>query len=182
MNTAKPAVSSLPLSIRLATAADAPRLAEIHIFGWRAAYQNLISEEYLFATLSVQKRIASFAKALEARGSEQPKEETWVCESSSVIQGFITVGNCRDTDQPDGFELMGLYIDPLLRRRGSGSALAVRCEELARQRGYREIFLWVLADNHPARRFYEQAGYQLEGKSQLLEKFKLEELRYVKRL
>ncbi|MBU0934130.1 MAG: GNAT family N-acetyltransferase [Spirochaetes bacterium] len=181
MTTAELTRNNIPPSIRPATIADAARLAEIHIFGWRAAYQDLISEEYLFASLSVYKRVASLAKALDPNLSEKP-EETWVCERGLAIQGFMTVGSCRDDDKPDGFELMGLYMDPLLRRRGSGSALVVRCEELARQRGYREIFLWVLAENHPARRFYEQAGYQPEGKSQLLEKFGLEEVRYVKLL
>jgi len=42
--------------IRKATVEDANRLAEIHVFGWRFAYRNLISDELLFKKMNVVKR------------------------------------------------------------------------------------------------------------------------------
>ncbi|MBU0927932.1 MAG: GNAT family N-acetyltransferase [Spirochaetes bacterium] len=161
--------------IRKAARDDAPRIAEIHVFGWRAAYRGIVPDEILFNRLSVVKRAPSIADALEA------DEETYVYEDG-FVRGWMTIGDCRDEDAKDDFELWGIYVDPLLKRSGVGRALVGFCEDQARARGKRRIKLWVFKDNAPSRSFYEAMGFSTDGKEQLIEKLGAIEIRYQKYL
>ena len=163
--------------IRRAETGDAMRMAEIHVFGWRSAYRNIVSDSYLFSTLSVGKRFDAFNDILK-----EDKRETYVYEEDGIIKGFMTIGNCRNEDKKDAFELWGLYIEPLMKRTGIGTKMIKYCEEQARIRGYKENVLWVLKENKNARKFYETMGYREDGKEELLEKINAEEIRYAKEL
>lgn len=134
--------------IRPANLDDATRIAEIHIFGWRAAYRGIISDEYLFAKLSVSKRILSLKKALEEKA-----EETYVLEDQGIIKGFMTLGPSRNEDKRDAFELWGIYVDPLLTGIGIGTEMVRFFEFIARERAYTETILWVFKDNTRSRGF-----------------------------
>lgn len=175
------------IMIRKATTEDAPRLAEIHVFGWRAAYRGIVPEEYLFKTLSVARRAPRFAEAIAAG------EETYVLADDAggaegILRGFMTIGDCRDDDVANGpeggraFELWGIYVDPLMKRAGVGRRLVEFCEGEARARGRSAIYLWVLRDNAPSRAFYEAMGFAPDGREQLIERLGAWETRYVKRL
>ena len=173
--------------IRTAHGDDAPRIAEIHVFGWRAAYRGIIPDGYLFGGLSVTRRAAALAGKLES------EEETYVWEDgplpslpgkepASVIRGWMTIGDSRDEDADGAFELWGIYVDPLMKRTGVGRALVAFCEAEARARGKSEITLWVLRDNAPSRAFNEALGFAPDGKEQFLEGLGTTETRYRKRL
>jgi RimJ/RimL family protein N-acetyltransferase len=47
--------------------------------------------------------------------------------------------------------------------------------------GYEKLYLWVLEDNHPARRFYEKNGFDFNGDTleYVIEGKPLNEVRYV---
>jgi len=92
--------------IRTATIDDVYRIAEIHVMGWRFAYRNIISEDYLYKTMHISKRVVAFTKHIEERN-----EETYVFEENQIIKAFMTIGRCRDSDKPDCYELWGLYYD-----------------------------------------------------------------------
>jgi GNAT superfamily N-acetyltransferase len=156
---------------------DIPRVAEIHVFGWRAAYRGIVDDAYLFGTLAVEKRIASLGRAFE-----EGREETWLLEEEGIVKGFSTMGPCRNPDKADAFELWGLYVEPLMKGAGIGSRLLRHCEDEARARGHGENCLWVLRDNAAAHRFYEGRGYAPDGKEEILERFGVVELRYAKGL
>ena len=63
-----------------------------------------------------------------------------------------------------GYEIpsLGLAVHPDERARGAGRELMERLHEEARRRGATRVRLTVYADNEPARRLYEQLGYELE--------------------
>ena len=165
-------------SIRRAVYEDAPRLSEIHIFGWRNAYRGIVSDDYLFGKLRVEKRTERFRATL-AEGTE----ESYVAEADGLVYGFMTIGDCRDADRGrDSFELWGIYVDPCLMRSGAGSALIASCEAEASRREKREVLIWVFEGNPVGRAFYEKHGYVPEGKSQVIEFFNAVEMRYVKTL
>jgi len=136
--------------IRPAKLEDAKRLAEIHVSGWRYAYKGIISDEVLFKRLNVNNRINSFKEVIRSE-----KEETYVFDDGNV-KGFLTIGNCRDTDK-DGssFELWGLYVDHSFWRNHIGEELLFFAEEQALIRKRKEVVLWVLKDNSGGRKFYE---------------------------
>lgn len=164
--------------IRRAVYADAPRLAEIHIMGWRNAYRGIVKDDYLFGRMRVEKGIARFRTML-AEGTE----ETYVAEAEGIAYAFMTIGDSRDADRGrDSFELWGIYADPFLMRAGAGSALLAFCESEAEKRERREILIWCFEKNPIGRAFYEKHGYVPEGKSQVIEFFGEAEMRYVKAL
>jgi len=179
--------------IRKATKDDASRVAEIHVFGWRAAYGDIVAEGYLFGRLSVARRAAALAEQLGTGEETYVYEEAGIPgrpgdEPGAVIRGWMTIGDSRDDDirgGPDGdgaFELWAVYVDPLMKRRGVGKALVAFCEAEARARGRDSVSLWVFRDNAPARAFYQALGYRPDGAEQLIEGLGAREVRYRKRL
>ena len=76
----------------------------------------------------------------------------------------VAYGMLRGWDA--GFEIpsLGLAVHPAARGRGLGRALTERLHEEARARGAARVRLTVYATNEPARRLYEQLGYELEEK------------------
>ena len=74
----------------------------------------------------------------------------------------VAYGMLRGWDA--GFEVpsLGLAVHPAERGRGFGRELTERLHEEARRRGASRVRLTVYADNEPARRLYEQLGYELE--------------------
>ncbi|KKD35070.1 GNAT family N-acetyltransferase [Limnoraphis robusta] len=57
--------------------------------------------------------------------------------------------------------LSNLAVHPQYRRLGVAQQLLSRCEAIARQWGYSQLYLHVLENNSPAKRLYFKAGYRL---------------------
>ena len=163
--------------IRQAEIKDASRIVEIHIFGWRCAYRGIISDDYLFTTLSVAQRIKPFEKVLE-----EHKKEIYVYEEEEIIKAFMTIGRCRDDDKKNAFELWALYVEPLMKHQGIGTKMIRYCEDIAVQRGFAENIVWVLKDNDASRKFYEKIGYKPDGKENYLQDIHAIEVRYTRKL
>ena len=165
------------LLIRKAIESDGPRIAEIHCYGWRFAYTDIISEKYLYSKLSVYDRTNRF---YDKKEYEDP--HFYVFDKDELIHGFMRMRQCGDEDKKDAFELCAIYVEPRLQGRGTGTALLKFCEQTATENGYYEIVLWVLQENQKAISFYEKNGYMADGKSQHLENIDAVEIRYVKNL
>ena len=69
---------------------------------------------------------------------------------------------CRSRfEQFDGCgEIISIYLLPEYMGKGYGKELLDRAVSELVGKGYREIFLWVLEENHRARRFYEKFGFK----------------------
>lgn len=70
--------------------------------------------------------------------------------------------------QPQLRYLESIWVHPAHRRRGVFRALLDKLIALARLLGVTELALWVLEDNHPARRAYEALGFRPTGARQFL--------------
>ncbi len=77
-------------------------------------------------------------------------------------QALGTVGAIVD----GGSELVSLWVDPAWRGQGVGDLLVEAVLDWARSQGYREVHLWVAADNVPATRLYARHGFRPTGSSQ----------------
>jgi ribosomal protein S18 acetylase RimI-like enzyme len=156
--------------IRPATPEDAEAVARVHVETWRAAYAHALSAEGL-ASLSVTQRA-------ELHRRSPPV----VAEVDGEIVGFVSVGPGTDPDT-DG-ELYAIYVLPDHWGSGVGRALMQAGEERMRELGHRHAILWVLEDNPRARRFYEAAGWTLDGTRRPIEIFgqPVPEIRYEKSL
>ena len=81
-------------------------------------------------------------------------------------------------------ELYGIYLDPSCWAKHLGRSLYLRSEIAMRALGYQTSRLWVLEANHRGRRFYEKAGYILDGHTKCIQRegAELREFRYQKKL
>jgi GNAT superfamily N-acetyltransferase len=147
---------------RDATVADARAIAEVHVAAWRWVYRGLMPDTLLDA-LSIDEREAMWREGL----SDPKPEPGWGClvaEEDGVVVGFVGFGPPDEPAEPAGAgEVFAIYLDPEIVGTGVGRELfAVACGRL-REAGYEQAFLWVLATNERARRFYERAGWVWDG-------------------
>lgn len=168
---------SLAIMIRKVSPSDGPRIAEIHCYGWRFAYKEILEEHYLYTQISVPKRLQNF---LDSKEYNHP--HFYVYEEGGIIRGFIKSGKCRDNDKKNSFEIWGIYVEPLMQRKGIGRKLLEHCEKSAAELGFTENVLWVLKENYQARKFYENHGYVPDRTEKYIDKIKATEIRYVKQL
>ncbi len=167
------------MNIRRAIPNDADAIARVHVDSWRSAYRGLVPDTYL-DKLDYERRAEYLRKSLAANS-----EEAYLWEQDGEVLGFLTLGQCGDTDvdQEATGEIYGIYLAPGQWRRGIGRRLCLYGEELLRSRGNLSIALWVFAGNDQARRFYEAIGYKADGASRTLNPgTPLEVIRYRKEL
>jgi GNAT superfamily N-acetyltransferase len=157
--------------IRPATADDAEGGARVQVETWQAAYAHALPSEQLQAW-SVE----------DAVGRHRAWPPTFVADLDGEIAGFVSVGTSRDPGT-DG-ELFAIYVHPVHWSTGMGRKLIEAGEEELRRLGHEEAILWVLNDNPRARRFYERAGWSLDGSARDINifGFDVSEVRYAKKL
>ncbi|MEV4532285.1 GNAT family N-acetyltransferase [Asanoa sp. NPDC049518] len=85
-----------------------------------------------------------------------------------TVIGFVTIGPYRNhqdrTDlDPTVGEVLAIYLEPDRIGTGVGRELMRAALTELGQRGYKQVRLWVLEDNHRSRRFYEKAGFTPDG-------------------
>jgi GNAT superfamily N-acetyltransferase len=149
-------------NIRLATVGDSRAIAEIHVLGWRAAYRGIVPDIVLEG-LSIDARAAQWRGRLDDAVANERR--VWVIEVDRHVQGFAVTARTRDEDEDAALtsELMALYLHPDAWGIGLGRDLVVHALADVRTRGWREASLWVLESNARARRFYEKAGFAVDG-------------------
>jgi GNAT superfamily N-acetyltransferase len=163
------------MQVRLARGADALAVETIRVRGWQAAYRHILPPVELDALHIDETRWR------ERFDSPPAGWTTFVAEHRSVVVGFAAVGPSRD--EPGLGEVYAIYVEPAAWSRGTGRALLARAEEQLTQT-YSTATLWVLTANARARRFYELAGWQLDGAVKAQDRWgvEAEELRYRKEL
>ena len=143
------------MHVRAASAADADAIARVHTRSWHVAYAGVFPAERLAAW-------RSDAERWRARLSEAaPRSSAFVAEDGGRVVGFSTCGVSRDEGGVG--ELYAIYVDPDAWGTGAGRRLLARAEQWLRENGFAEATLWVLEDNPRGRRFYERAGWALDG-------------------
>jgi len=160
--------------VRRATVDDAEAIERIRVRGWKTAYRHVFPRAELDAMQVDAARITSEL--------ERPRQgyACFVAEDEGRVLGWAVVG-------PDGSgrrgELHGLYVDPDSWSRGAGRALIRRAEEELAVT-WAEAVLWTLEDNPRTRRFYELAGWTVDGTRGSFPRFGVDVpvVRYGKRL
>ena len=166
------------LSVRPAAAADAERLADVHIQCWRETYSGMLSKAFL-AAADREDRLALWRSLLD----RTEPAEAWVACDDGIVVGFAGVRRCPGPGSPEGhppplsgdLELWGLYL--LASHQGFG--LGRRLVEAAL--GGRAASLWVAADNSRAIGFYRHFGFEPDGATDVLTGWEnLREIRMVR--
>jgi len=89
-----------------------------------------------------------------------PRVLTWVAEVEGSVVGFLSAHHLR-LRSGEGSEalLYEIGVREQLRLQGIGRALINALRAWMREAGV--SYVWVLADSHEARRFYEACGFRL---------------------
>jgi ribosomal protein S18 acetylase RimI-like enzyme len=151
------------LDIRPASDGDAYDIVRINVAGWRDAYPGLVPDEVLSA-MEVDSRVPRYRE----RMAQERDFETYVVGDGTALLGYLTCGpyridQRRDMLHPDVGEILAIYVDPPAQGRGAGRALMDSSLARLAERGFRQVRLWVLDGNSGACRFYERAGFRLDG-------------------
>lgn len=171
------------LNIRWATIDDAHGVAVVHVDAWRTAYRGLIDQAVLDRQ-SVESRTVMWrtwigrSLAGESTDAYGPvPHRLLVAESDDRILGWATFGGGRDDGSTGLGELAGLYTHPSAWSQGVGHGLLTRAEDELRAEGWTHAYLWALAGNDRASRFYESHGWHADGGEKVGEGGSVEGLR-----
>jgi ribosomal protein S18 acetylase RimI-like enzyme len=172
--------------VRDATTADAREIAAVHVATWQDAYAGLLPADFL-AGLDVKQRAENWHKRI----SDPPDRGfVLVYERLGRVRGFVSGGPSRDGAARAGGpseigEVYAIYVDPACQGQGAGTRLLEAAARWLAEAGFNEASLWVLAENHSSRRFYESCGWRGDGTMKPFdygEGQSIPEVRYITRL
>lgn len=149
------------MRIRASRTEDASKIARVHVDSWRETYQGIVSQSFL-SSLSYREREKWWHQRLL-----RPEQERSIFVAENVdneMVGFACGGPAREEKYPDyDGELYSIYILKKGQRQGVGKKLLQSVARDLLQKGYHSMLVWVIADNWPARRFYEAFHPQRVG-------------------
>lgn len=158
-------------SIAALAEGDVEELARVHVAVWQEAYAGIMPADYLASLDPVR-----FARRRRELMAERAAEQTLIArDEAGAIVGFAAFGPSRDEPPVVPDELYAINL--LARTHGTG--LADELLELATAGG--TCTLWVVTDNHRARRFYTRHGFVDEGGRQEHAATGTAELRMIRR-
>jgi ribosomal protein S18 acetylase RimI-like enzyme len=159
--------------IRRAHPSDADGIARVHVTAWHESYRGIIPDDAIKA-FSVEQRAAFWRGALA-----QSEALVHVAEADGAVCAFVSAGAARPGLPVPG-EIYALYVLDAVKRRGIGRELFGRARNDLAAHGFASFGLWVLANNPPARKFYETMGGRAdETRLDRKGKLALEELPYL---
>jgi ribosomal protein S18 acetylase RimI-like enzyme len=172
------------VEIRELTDADIDPVAAVHVRSWQKGYAGIVPAEVLDALDPA--RFAARRRELSVPAGAR----TVVADDAGTIAGFVSFGPGRVPQQHGEYdrsagEIYAIYVDPDRWGGGVGRLLiAAAIDGLTPD--YPEMRLWVLEENHRARRFYERAGMAPDGARELYRPpggdTEVPEIRYSRRL
>ena len=148
------------MNVRLATSRDVGAIAALHAASWREAYRGALSEAFLAGDVLADRR-AVWTTRFQ---SPQPGQFVAVADADGEVVGFACAFAAADPDW--GTLLDNLHVRSDVQRRAIGVQLMHRvaswCDEVG---SHRALYLWVLANNLRAQRFYQKLGAVDSGRS-----------------
>ncbi|KAK1969303.1 acetyltransferase [Colletotrichum sublineola] len=150
-------------ALRPASLADATAIAELGAHVFSLTFGHSVEAHQLQAFLDESYSLEAITKDLK-----DPNKDTIIAsDATGDILGFamLTRGSSEPClDHLDGLvELQRIYMYPKAHGTGAGKLLAERLEEMARDQGFKYIWLGVWQENHRAKKAYEKWGYRTCG-------------------
>lgn len=148
------------IGYRAAGPADAEAIALLHTRSWRESYRGSFSDAFLDGDLPAE-RLRVWRQRLDEPPANQLVQ---VAVEDGELLGFVCAYG--DHEPRWGSLIDNLHVAKAAKRTGIGAALMRGAGAwLARSNPGREVYLWVLEVNTPARRFYERLGARNAGVS-----------------
>lgn len=146
----------MPHLIRLATEADLPQVAAVHVASWQNAFRGVVPDAVL-DRMTVEGSLQRWVKHFAAC----PPNMAVATGDDGQIAGFCYAGPIADNghNTPYRFRVFALHTRPELRGQGIGAALLHNAFHRAvHHEGLDAAILWTLEALHRSRRFYEREG------------------------
>ena len=147
--------------VRNAEERDGTAIGRIHVLSWQATYRGVFSDDYLDA-LDPDARGQMWTERL-ATAEHRLHERMMVVEVDHIVSGFSAIGPNQDGLGDSVGEVWSIYLHPDAIGRGIGRTLFAAAVDELRTRRYEYAVLWVADANTRARRFYELAGWRVDG-------------------
>ena len=138
-------------------------MEEIRVAAWLFAYAGKAeSEVFEMLTRDPEGGVQVWAEMIAGGHSISCVR---VVEDEGRVTGFCAVAApSRDADEPDGVaEIVALYVDPKLHRKGYGRALLTDVLAQLKSAGWSAVSVWTLEDNHRSLPLYESYGFKPDG-------------------
>lgn len=166
------------MKLRRASNSDAEIVGRIHVESWNVAYRRIMPDDVISRT-DLAYRTAFW--------KERIADHDWpvfLMEEGDQAVAFCQIIPTKDADDDPKRvgHITSLHVLPHLRGRGYGRTLMDHALAEFRRRGFREVTLWVLAENRSARLFYEHCGFVADGGKQHYPNTTVPEVRYRIRL
>ena len=161
-------------AIRKASLDDAEGIARAHAASWRTSYRGILPDAVL-DRIDVDQRASSWRRTLQDRAIL-----TLVAYDVTHrdIVGLCDAGLSRS--DPSAGEVYRMYLEHHARRHGLGREMFEQVTEWLRSQHLRSLIIWVLDNNHHARRFYEAMGGRANRRmASTVSGFPIVELAYV---
>ena len=142
---------------------DEENLAYIQTESWKAAFENILSDEALQQCTQVDKVTNMYRRLLE-----QNIYNGYLLSVDGTPHCIAWWGASRDKDMPDSAELICIHSLPDRWRRGFGKRMMEVVLGDIKKAQYTKVFLWVFEENVRARRFYEAMGFMPNGKAKTI--------------
>jgi ribosomal protein S18 acetylase RimI-like enzyme len=149
------------LSLRLATAFDAARLARLA----RTTFVDTFGAANTDYDMEIYTSKA-FGEQVQLKELTDPHNVIFVAEQASELVGYVML---RESDTPScvsassAVEISRLYVSQAVKGQGVGAALMRRALDEASDRGHDAIWLGVWERNVHAISFYLRFGFQQMG-------------------
>lgn len=140
-------------------AAIVRQVAALHAASWRTAYRGLFDDAYLDGDVE-QERQDYWRRRIDSLAAGTG--ELFLARVAGTPAGFLCIEN--DTEPEWGAFVDNLHVLPRWQGANLGGRLLAVGAKWARDRGQRQLYLWVFEKNYPARRFYAREGWQLAEK------------------
>ena len=132
------------VTLRQATANDAPKIAEIWHQGWRDGHLGFVPQELV---------AARHEDSFWTRAAQRVSDAT-VAVVDEDVAGFVMIV---------GDEVEQVYVAARYRGAGVADMLMTEAERRIARAGHATAWLAVVAGNARARRFYERRGWSDAG-------------------
>lgn len=151
------------MSIRIASAEDAPALARVLVDTIRLAHRGQIPDELLLKPSLAEayaESEANWRRSLqEIADGDNPQAQIFVAEDETgTVVGLSMVGPPKQELLPNSGEIYTLYVRQSHQGRGYGRGLVQAAAALLAQMGLSSLLIGSLATNTPACRFYANLG------------------------
>ena len=152
-----------PVTLRRATPDDVASITALGAHVFSVSFGHSVSADQLQSYLN-----EAYSTSAITADLVNPLKDTFVATTpAGALVGFAVL--TRGSSEPciahlnDTIELQRLYVDPEFHGNGVGKLLAMQLEDIARERGFRNMWLGVWEDNIKAQKVYERLGYKVVG-------------------